>query len=242
MLADRLARAAGKQGGRPIVVGREVDVARLRAKIAGVVLAGLAGLTGPLDAEHGVLPSCGQGPRSGAVGRPVQVATAGDDGAPRAVAAGEDREKEPSRQAEPAGKGEQMGPEERARQSLLEADRAFCRLSLTTDVPTAFGLTMAEGATLLRTGLEPMTGREAILAHFAAWPGGTLRWEPTFADVAASGDLGYTLGTYEYRATSAEGQPEVSTGHYVTIWRKQADGSWKFVFDTGCSGPVIEPK
>ncbi|MBI4420961.1 MAG: DUF4440 domain-containing protein, partial [Gemmatimonadetes bacterium] len=55
----------------------------------------------------------------------------------------------------------------------------------------------------------------------------------TRADVAASGDLGYTVGLFQSRRLDAAGKPVVGTGKYVTIWRKQADGSWKAMLDLG---------
>jgi ketosteroid isomerase-like protein len=56
-----------------------------------------------------------------------------------------------------------------------------------------------------------------------------LEWTPRASGLAPSGDLGFTIG--DYVATTKTG--ERSTGGYVTIWRKQADGSWKVLFDVG---------
>ena len=65
----------------------------------------------------------------------------------------------------------------------------------------------------------------------------SLRWTPVHADIAASGDLGYTYGTYESKSPGADGKPVVRTGMYVTIWKKQPDGSWKVVVDLGSANP-----
>ena len=56
-----------------------------------------------------------------------------------------------------------------------------------------------------------------------------IRWKPLRADVAASGDLGYTWGVAE----SGPGKtgPFKPYGIYVTIWKRQTDGKWKFVYD-----------
>jgi ketosteroid isomerase-like protein len=53
------------------------------------------------------------------------------------------------------------------------------------------------------------------------------------ADISASGDLGYTYGTYEFRAVGKDGNPVVEHGKYTSIWKKQRDGSWKVVLDMG---------
>ena len=61
----------------------------------------------------------------------------------------------------------------------------------------------------------------------------SLTWTPVGADISASGDLGYTYGTYEFRALGKDGKPAVDHGKYTSIWKKQKDGSWKVVLDMG---------
>jgi len=51
--------------------------------------------------------------------------------------------------------------------------------------------------------------------------------------VAASGDLGYAVGTWQLTGKSRKGEPVSLTGKYMTVWKKQADGSWKVVADMG---------
>ncbi len=67
-----------------------------------------------------------------------------------------------------------------------------------------------------------------------------LSWRPDFADVAASGDLGYTVGYWEKPGKDKEGRPVVARGKYLTVWRRQADGKWKVVADVG-SEDIPEP-
>ena len=71
-------------------------------------------------------------------------------------------------------------------------------------------------------------------------PDNHLTWAPVGAGIAASGDLGYTYGTYEFTSKDKDGKPVVDKGKYTTIWKKQKDGSWKVVVDMGNSSP--EPK
>lgn len=106
-------------------------------------------------------------------------------------------------------------------------------------------------------------GHDAFVAHFAddgvevvdgggfnnreamrqqpAWPEGTsLTWTPIKAEMASSGDLGYTYGNYVYTAKNKEGKTVTSYGKYTSIWKKQKDGQWKVVVDVGNSSP--DPK
>jgi ketosteroid isomerase-like protein len=64
-----------------------------------------------------------------------------------------------------------------------------------------------------------------------------LTWSPVGADISASGDLGYTYGTFEFRSKDKDGKPVVDRGKYTSIWKKQKDGSWKVVLDMGNSSP-----
>ncbi|MFZ0939005.1 MAG: DUF4440 domain-containing protein [Candidatus Sulfotelmatobacter sp.] len=60
-----------------------------------------------------------------------------------------------------------------------------------------------------------------------------LSWTPVGADISASGDLGYTYGTYEFRSIGKDGKTSVEQGKYTSIWKMQKDGSWKVVLDMG---------
>ena len=73
------------------------------------------------------------------------------------------------------------------------------------------------------------------------WPEGTtLTWTPIKAEMSASGDLGYTYGTYIYTVKNKNGKLVANYGKYTSIWKKQKDGQWKVVVDMGNSSP--DPK
>jgi len=59
-----------------------------------------------------------------------------------------------------------------------------------------------------------------------------LEWWPNFAGISRSGDLGFTTG-----GVAVNGQ---RTGHYFTIWQKQADGSWRWVYDGGSGASAVD--
>lgn len=67
-----------------------------------------------------------------------------------------------------------------------------------------------------------------------------LTWTPVGADMSASGDLGYTWGTYEFRSPDKDGKLTVDYGKYASIWKKQKDGSWKVVLDMGNASPALK--
>lgn len=61
----------------------------------------------------------------------------------------------------------------------------------------------------------------------------TLEWYPVKVEVSKSADLGYTFGNWIF--TNVKGEKEY--GNYMTVWKKQKDGSWKYVIDGGNSTP-----
>jgi ketosteroid isomerase-like protein len=119
---------------------------------------------------------------------------------------------------------------------LLAADNAFCAMSVKDGAYKAFLGVVTPDAKVLsqRTGKGPA----AVAAEFKDTPPtALLTWTPTEADASASGDLGYTWGRWEYKDKTPDGRPVDVKGTYVTIWKRQADGSWKVVLDGGNPDP-----
>ena len=65
-----------------------------------------------------------------------------------------------------------------------------------------------------------------------------LTWTPTDAMMGPSGDMGYTWGHFEGRSKDANGNPVLTSGRYMTVWRKGRDGNWKVVLDAGANEPL----
>jgi ketosteroid isomerase-like protein len=122
-------------------------------------------------------------------------------------------------------------------------DRAFSKRAQEVGVPTAFVEFATEDAVMYRNGMDPIVGRKAIANLLGPEGRVSLIWKPLTADIAASGDLGYTLGSFTYKSPPNSDDSEGAghyTGSYVTIWKKQPDGSWKWVFDSGVISRLVE--
>lgn len=118
------------------------------------------------------------------------------------------------------------------RTSLRDADAAWARAAGDKDVD-AFTSFVAEGGSILPPNVAILSDKNAIkswMAELMAAPGYALDWQVTAADVAKSGELGYTVGTFELSVNDANGKPVPDMGKYVTVWRMQ-DGEWKVVAD-----------
>ena len=101
-----------------------------------------------------------------------------------------------------------------------------------------FAAWFADDGVALGNGAAPLIGRVAI-AKSANWSPRDyqLTWTPTDAMMGPSGDMGYTWGHYEGHSKDANGNPVVTSGRYITMWRKGTDGNWKVVLDAGANEP-----
>ena len=125
-------------------------------------------------------------------------------------------------------------------EEMLVVDRAFSKLAQTDGVPAAFAAYAAEDARMFPDGGAPYQGRDKVIARFSSWPeGATLSWTPIEGEAASSGDFGFTWGTYVF-TMPGEGDDISEHGKYVSIWRKDADGAWKFILDIGNKSPAPE--
>jgi ketosteroid isomerase-like protein len=126
---------------------------------------------------------------------------------------------------------------EQERAALLQVDREWSQSVKDTN---KFMTYVAADAAMYPPGMPIATGSAKIrevMAGMMSGPGFSLTWAPAKADVSASGEVGYTAGTYEMNTTA---MPAPEKGKYVTIWKKQADGSWKVIediFNADTSGP-----
>jgi uncharacterized protein (TIGR02246 family) len=101
-----------------------------------------------------------------------------------------------------------------------------------------------EDAVVMMAGAPDLSGMPAIREGIAAMmqdPAFALSFEPASVVVARSGDLAYETGPYTMTMSGPDKKPATETGHYVAIWRKQADGTWKAAVDAPLSDPPAAP-
>lgn len=121
-------------------------------------------------------------------------------------------------------------------ESLVATERAFSRMSVERDTRTAFLAFFAEDGVNFSPG--PVNTRATLSAQPAPAtpPAIILEWAPITADVARAGDLGYTTGPW-VRSERNEARKPLAWGWYFTVWKKQADSSWKAAADIGTTSP-----
>ncbi|MEQ9405151.1 MAG: DUF4440 domain-containing protein [Cyclobacteriaceae bacterium] len=118
------------------------------------------------------------------------------------------------------------------KEEIVQTEKAFNDMARKEGIPKAFAYYAAEESAIKRDG-KLILGNQAI----ADWyendyrEGDVLTWEPGFVDVSRSGDLGYTYGPFTFTYPDSLGNTKKSTGYFHTVWKRQEDGNWKFVWD-----------
>jgi ketosteroid isomerase-like protein len=113
--------------------------------------------------------------------------------------------------------------------AVVAAENAFSQTSVEKGMNPAFLAFLADDGVLMRP--LPVPGKQWLAGRPS--PPITLIWRPVHAEIAASGDMGYTTGPYEARPQNP--QRPTGHGHFVSVWKKQPDGAWKVAFDMGNS-------
>jgi len=117
---------------------------------------------------------------------------------------------------------------------MMDADRAFSKLSKEKGMKAAFMEYIDSNGVLLKPGEYPVVGADAIdfliQQNDSAY---ILQWKPTKGVIAESGELGYTYGVYALKLIEKD---TTIFGTYINIWKKQSDGNWKYVLNSGNEG------
>lgn len=127
-----------------------------------------------------------------------------------------------------------------AREALIEQVRqseiAFAATVAARD-KMRFAAMIAEDAVFVGGG-GATRGREAIVQAWSRFFEPTAPefvWRPEIVELSADGTLGFTRGPWTMKGKDAQGEPIDLAGIFNSVWRRQADGGWRVVFDAGCS-------
>lgn len=114
---------------------------------------------------------------------------------------------------------------------VIAAERAFAARAAESGWIPAFRAYASADAMLGQPGYP---NAQAALAETPDDGNRNLQWWPAFAGVAVSGEFGFTTGPVSFD------EARTPRGHYFTVWRRQSDGAWKWIYDGGV-GPIEAP-
>ena len=117
-------------------------------------------------------------------------------------------------------------------EEVIAVEQAFNDLAASEGLAKAFGTYAAEDAVIQRGG-KLIISKDSIAAWYSANanPDAQLSWAPDHIEVSHSGDLASTYGSFVYTVTDSTGTKQERKGTFHTVWKRQADGSWKFIWD-----------
>lgn len=116
---------------------------------------------------------------------------------------------------------------------IIKAETDFKNLAATKGIAEAFYTFADDAAVIKREHDTLIKGKENIRNYYAKQDLSqtTVTWSPEFISVADDGTLGYTYGNYVWTTKDSLNKENRSTGVFHTVWKKQKDGTWKYVWD-----------
>jgi ketosteroid isomerase-like protein len=121
---------------------------------------------------------------------------------------------------------------------IRAADVEFAREAERLGAGEAFGRFAAPDAQMFSAAGEFITGPQAISASFGpAVANSSFTWQPVYGEISSAGDLGFTVGNAIVTLERQDGAAVVRYSKYLTVWKRQQDGAWKYVVDGGNSRP-----
>lgn len=125
-------------------------------------------------------------------------------------------------------------PKDKVKTELAAMEDAFCAMAKEKGIFAAFQHFAAPDVAFIDTDPRQWRGPAAVQQRMGAdRPGVSLTWSAYYTDVSDDGTLGYNYGRYELRAPGPDGKEVVRGGWFLSIWKRQPDGSWKYVMDNG---------
>ena len=118
-------------------------------------------------------------------------------------------------------------------EKIMQLSKDWSQTVATKDVEKIVSY-WADDAFVMQDGQPPFKGKQAIrqmVEESFKIPGFSISWQPESVEVSDSGDMAYLIENAQVSFTDSTGKQVTHHNKAVTIWRKQADGSWKNAVD-----------
>ena len=127
----------------------------------------------------------------------------------------------------------QVDEREKTENLIRQAEKDFEKMVAEKGIAEAFWFYADSNAVIKRQNDTLILGKEAIKNYYSAdyFKTASVTWSPDFAESSQDGTLGYTYGKYNWQSKDSSGKVNEAKGIFHTIWKKQSDGTWKYVWD-----------
>ncbi len=122
---------------------------------------------------------------------------------------------------------------EKTIQEIKDVEQAFMTHLQKHGAADAFATFAAPDAVIKREKDSLIQGPQAIRAYYEipVYKNAHAEWSPTKVSVSDDGNMAWTYGPYQWTIYDSTGKESRFSGIFHTIWKRQADGSWKYVWD-----------
>jgi len=122
---------------------------------------------------------------------------------------------------------------EALKKEIFDTEKAFEAAAKEQGIAEAFFLFADENAVIKRGNDSLIMGKENIKTYYQnpSYQNAAVTWTPDFVDVSKDGTLAYTYGKYVWTVVDSAGESAEYRGVFHTVWKRQADGSWKYIWD-----------
>lgn len=122
---------------------------------------------------------------------------------------------------------------EELKNEIFQTEKSFERMTSEKGIAEAFYFFADENAVIKREKDTLIKGKENIKIYYQKknLKNATVNWTPDYIDVSECGTLGYTYGKYSWKIKNEEGGITEYKGIFHTVWKKQKDQTWKYVWD-----------
>jgi ketosteroid isomerase-like protein len=119
------------------------------------------------------------------------------------------------------------------KEEVFKAENDFKNLSQTKGIATAFYTFADDNAVIKRENDTIIRGKENIKKYYSdsKFENAFVTWKPDFVEVSKDGEMAYTYGKYVWTFKDSLGNKKDFKGLFHTVWKKQIDNSWKYVWD-----------
>jgi len=116
---------------------------------------------------------------------------------------------------------------------IFQTEKEFEKMTSEKGIAEAFYYFADDQGVILREKDSLIIGKENIKAYYEKknYKNTRVNWSPDFIDVSDCGTLGYTYGKYVWTLIGEKGDTVKNTGIFHTVWKRQADNSWKYMWD-----------
>lgn len=116
---------------------------------------------------------------------------------------------------------------------IFNSEKAFEKMCAEKGIAEAFYFFADDSAVIKRENDTLIIGKEQIKEYYDKefYKTAKVNWAPDFIDVSEDGTLAYTYGKYLWVSKDEKGNDVEYRGVFHTVWKRQIDNTWKYVWD-----------